>query len=539
MKLVDIDQTHSILEYNEAELENALKVLDSISPFMDNYQFLPQYRAGIIDGKKYFYEIRGSKVYIPKGLSEGISSKFQIPYSKIVDNTKFTKEELQKHINTLNLPFQPYEYQFDGVLEMLNDKRMVSIFATGSGKSLIAYIFLTFLVSKNLRTILLVPNVGLVEQMYNDFKDYGMVDDSFICKIYSGQERLLERKLLITTYQSMIKLISNPFIKNIDAIFVDEAHGLNDIENSIGKIVGATENAKWKIGVTGTLPETETGRLSIYSFLGSLKIKVRPIDLIKMGRATPVKVKMIYFNYNKLKANRIVKTMKAKKPYAREIQFLESYVPRNDRIMDVTRIVTEKYGNSIVLFSSISHGELLVKLAMKKKVPELRDIPIDEIDFKVKVTSRTKSEKRYIIYQTLKETKTFNSLNNSFCISNFDIYFIKGEVSGVERVEISNILEEKTNAQLIANFATTSTGTSIKNIHNIIFAITTKGFIRVSQSLGRGMRLHSSKEAVNIIDFVDDLNGKNYALDHSYKRLHNVYFFNGYPVEESETEVPL
>ena len=537
MLLTDINHTYTQLDYTESELDNALKVLEELSPYMDNYQFLPQFRAGIIDGKKRFYNIVDGKVLVPKGLSDGISSKFQIPYSKLIDEIKFTKEDLQKHIDTLNLPFQPYEYQFDGVLEMLNEKRMVSIFATGSGKSLIAYIFLTFLVSIGRKTILLVPNVGLVEQMYNDFIDYGMKDDTFICKIYSGQEKLLEKPLIISTYQSMIRIVKEPFIKQIDGIFVDEAHGLNDIENSMGQIVAATENAKWKIGVTGTLPESETGRLSLYSFLGSLRIRIRPIDLIKMGRATPVLVKMIYFNYDKKVTKKLIKNMKAKTAYNKEIQFLESFIPRNENIIKIAENVTKKYGNSIVLFSSIAHGELLTKIAMKKRVPELSNIPLDDIEFKVKLTSRTKIEKKYVIYQTLKETKTFSGVENSFCLSDYDIFFIKGEVSGAERVEISNILENKREALLIANYATTSTGTSIKNIHNIIFSITTKGFIRVSQSLGRGMRLHSSKEAVRIIDVVDDIDGKNYALDHSYKRLHNVYFFNGYPVEEMEIKI--
>jgi len=537
MLLTDINHTYTQLDYTESELDNALKVLEELSPYMDNYQFLPQFRAGIIDGKKRFYNIVDGKVLVPKGLSDGISSKFQIPYSKLIDEIKFTKEDLQKHIDTLNLPFPPYEYQFDGVLEMLNDKRMVSIFATGSGKSLIAYIFLTFLVSIGRKTILLVPNVGLVEQMYNDFVDYGMKDDTFICKIYSGQEKLLEKPLIISTYQSMIRIVKEPFIKQIDGIFVDEAHGLNDIENSMGQIVAATENAKWKIGVTGTLPESETGRLSLYSFLGSLRIRIRPIDLIKMGRATPVLVKMIYFNYDKKVTKKLIKGMKAKTAYNKEIQFLESFVPRNENIIKIAETVTKKYGNSIVLFSSIAHGELLTKIAMKNRVPELANVPLEDIEFKVKLTSRTKIEKKYVIYQTLKETKTFSGVENSFCLSDYDIFFIKGEVSGAERVEISNILENKREAMLIANYATTSTGTSIKNIHNIIFSITTKGFIRVSQSLGRGMRLHSSKEAVRIIDVVDDIDGKNYALDHSYKRLHNVYFFNGYPVDEMEIKI--
>jgi superfamily II DNA or RNA helicase len=504
---------------------------------MENYQFTYNYKIGLSDGRKYFYKVVDGKVLIPKGLSRGLSRDFNIPYEEIEDNIKFTKEELQDHIKSLNLPFEPYEYQFDGVLEMLNDKRMVGIYATGAGKSLIFYLFLTFLLKRGYKSILLVPNVGLVEQMYNDFKDYGMSDEisKNIAKIYSGQEKNVEAPLIISTWQSMIKLIKYPFIKTIDAIAVDEAHGLNDIENSIGKIVSVTENAKWKIGLTGTLPEAETGRLSLYSFLGSLNVRIRPIDLIKMGRATPVSVKMIYLNYDKNKAKQLISKMIAKKKYNKEIQFLESYLPRNEVIIKIANSVTQKYGNSILLFSSIVHGELLLKIAMKNKIPELKSIDYEDIEFKTKLSSKTKRTGEVIFYQSL--AKNYIPKPNEYCINDYDIYFVKGEVKGEERHKISKILEEKKNALLIANFATTSTGTSIKNIHNIIFGITTKGFIRVSQSLGRGMRLHNSKNKVNIIDIVDDIDGKNYALQHSEKRLSNVYHFNGYPIDEKELQL--
>ena len=544
MLIRDINQTYSQLIYVQEELDLALKILEELSPFEEGHQFSPKFRAGIWDGKKKFFKIQDSKILIPKGLSRGISESFNIQYDELEDPIKFTREDLQKHIEELNLPFPPYEYQFDGVFEMLNDKRMTSIFATGSGKSLIAYLFLTFLVKRGLKTILLVPNVGLVEQMFGDFKEYGMskeMEDN-ICKIYSGQEKVLEKPLIISTWQSMIRIVNHPFIGKIDAIFVDEAHGLNDIENSTGTIVSATENARWKIGVTGTLPETKIGRLSLYSFLGSLRIRIRPIDLINMGRATPVLVKMIYLNYTEAE-KALVSKMEGKKKYNKEIKFLETYVQRNRTIIRISEGLTKKYGNSIVLFSSINHGELLLKLAMQERCNLLKDIDLDDIDFKVNLTSRTKTDKKYIIYQTLKETKNFKGLSNAICISDFDIFFVKGEVKGKERDEISKILEDKKEALLIANYATTSTGTSIKNIHNIIFSITTKGFIRVSQSLGRGMRLHKDKEAVRIIDFVDDLrfdrkNAKNnYALDHSEKRLNDVYYFNGYPVEAIELKV--
>lgn len=67
-----------------------------------------------------------------------------------------------------------------------------------------------------------------------------------------------------------------------------------------------------------------------------------------------------------------------------------------------------------------------------------------------------------------------------------------------------------------------STGVSIKNLHNIIFAISGKSRIRNLQSIGRVLRLHESKEAATLYDIVDDLSvGKhqNFTLGHFLERV--------------------
>ena len=67
-----------------------------------------------------------------------------------------------------------------------------------------------------------------------------------------------------------------------------------------------------------------------------------------------------------------------------------------------------------------------------------------------------------------------------------------------------------------------STGVSIKNLHNIIFAISGKSRIRTLQSIGRVLRLHENKEIATLYDIVDDLSvGKhqNFSLKHFLERV--------------------
>ena len=95
-------------------------------------------------------------------------------------------------------------------------------------------------------------------------------------------------------------------------------------------------------------------------------------------------------------------------------------------------------------------------------------------------------------------------------------------VSGDERERIRNIMETESNAIIVASSGTMATGVSIKNLHNIIFAISGKSRIRNLQSIGRVLRLHHEKEIATLFDIVDDLStGKhqNFTLLHFLERV--------------------
>lgn len=68
---------------------------------------------------------------------------------------------------------------------------------------------------------------------------------------------------------------------------------------------------------------------------------------------------------------------------------------------------------------------------------------------------------------------------------------------------------------------TFSTGISIKKIHNIFFTESFKSEVIIRQSIGRGLRQHTSKDKVLIIDFVDDIKTiewQNYLYRHGKSR---------------------
>jgi superfamily II DNA or RNA helicase len=84
-----------------------------------------------------------------------------------------------------------------------------------------------------------------------------------------------------------------------------------------------------------------------------------------------------------------------------------------------------------------------------------------------------------------------------------------------ERKKIIDMMEKNDNIICIAMASIFSTGINIKNLPNIIFAGLGKSFIRVVQSIGRGLRLHDNKSKLRIIDVSDNLK---YSYSHALHR---------------------
>jgi superfamily II DNA or RNA helicase len=60
-----------------------------------------------------------------------------------------------------------------------------------------------------------------------------------------------------------------------------------------------------------------------------------------------------------------------------------------------------------------------------------------------------------------------------------------------------------------------STGINIKNLHNIFLVALGKAFIRLVQSIGRGLRLHENKNKLRIYDIYDNMK---YSDSHAEER---------------------
>ena len=78
--------------------------------------------------------------------------------------------------------------------------------------------------------------------------------------------------------------------------------------------------------------------------------------------------------------------------------------------------------------------------------------------------------------------------------------FISGQMKSTKRKELYKEINLAENAIMVATYGTTSTGISINRIFNLVLVEPGKSFVRVIQSIGRGLRKADDKDAVEIYD---------------------------------------
>ena len=111
------------------------------------------------------------------------------------------------------------------------------------------------------------------------------------------------------------------------------------------------------------------------------------------------------------------------------------------------------------------------------------------------------------------------------------VFFVYGGVNTDTREQIREIVENETDAIIVASYGTFSTGINIRNIDNIVFASPSKSKIRVLQSLGRGLRVGDKSKSLKVFDIADNLTSEssrlNFTLRHFHERL-NIYKEQGF-----------
>ena len=81
-----------------------------------------------------------------------------------------------------------------------------------------------------------------------------------------------------------------------------------------------------------------------------------------------------------------------------------------------------------------------------------------------------------------------------------DSVFVKGDMKLKDRKESYDEVKEATNKVIIATYGVASVGINIPRIFNLVLIEPGKSFVRVIQSIGRGVRKAKDKDFVQIWD---------------------------------------
>lgn len=347
---------------------------------------------------------------------------------------------------------------------------------TGSGKSLIiANLIYTlqrqFFTGENFRTLIYVPNIGLVEQFHSDLLEYGYKPEE-VCR-FSGSTKKKDMKHLLT---ASIVIANSTYclqhiaeIGKIDMVIGDEAHktfnhgtaGFSVLENFLME-------TKLRVGLSGTLPKG----FKFYQMVGLTGPKVADISVTELQdqgfisqcsiTRLNVEVKEVITNRELLfhpnsiyKVNDVDETgmslVGSGDPFRAEQKYMVDNCERLFKPV-LTYILNETtpQDNAIILFDRTEMGERLFNfLDILKERGAIDRTPL----------------------------------------------FIDGSIPVAERERVRKYVEENSGCLLIGQSAILSTGINIRSLSKLVLFVGGKSMARTIQSIGRILRLKDGKKA--------------------------------------------
>lgn len=391
-------------------------------------------------------EIRASKEFLDVLLPGAKSYQTNVTYAR-------------QAYDNLSLPMRDYQKQI--VNKCLEAGRGTVILATAGGKTLVMASLLSnfFMMNNKFKCLLIVPDLGLVSQTYNDFMQYGV---PFFTSKWTGSDSLdLSANVIIANLgilQSEKTDLS--WTEHVDVLVIDETHKVRR-GNEINKII---KNIKTHVrfGFTGTMPEDKLDQWNILGKIGPVLYEKNSFQLRQEKFISNVTANVLEICYV-TKPDNSEETLNPADKYRKELQFLFTNTFRNKTLASLANSAPN---NVLILVDYIEHGN------------------------------------------------TLHNILTSTC-NRKQVFFIRGEVEIDDRNKVRTLMESSNNIVVVAISKIFSTGVNIKNLHFIIFAGGGKAKIKTVQSIGRGLRLHYNKDRLYIIDIADQLT---YGKRHQLKR---------------------
>lgn len=477
--VINVEQINAVHLKVTADAGTRQEIAEYFSFKPNGYQFNPAYKNRLWDGVIRLYQPLRPVLYVGlfprlKKFCEDRGYELNAPDSLMYGET--VPDDYGYEIaEEIGCKYKPRDYQNQYIVDAIRDSRSLSLSPTSSGKSLIIYLITQhYLRAYEHRTLIIVPTISLVHQMAGDFVDYGC-DPDLIYKIQGGIDKNTDAPIVISTWQSLIKLPKEWF-SQFNVVLGDEAHTFQ--AKSLQKIMEGLDNCYYRHGFTGTLKseESKTHRLVLEGCFGSVRKHVSTKDLMDQGAVADFNIKAIVLSYNQETRKGFHKAFKqikeGSKRYPAEREFIVNNQKRNIFIRNLLWSLEGQ--NNLILFDLVEkHGKILEPLLRR---------------------------------------------------DDRQLHFIHGGTKGDERERIRHLVENDPvkRHDILASYGVFSTGVNLKRLDNVIFASGSKSEIKVLQSIGRALRKGNGSDKATLYDITDDLSVgsfTNYTLQHFRKRI--------------------
>ena len=504
MYLTRINDSYTRVSGAEYELNHVINTLRVYTP---GAKFDPLVKMGLKSPYTSFVMRDGKDLIILKGHEHMIKHLTTV----YPESSEYALKTITGYLSEVipSLPFKPYDYQVRCFIKCISEVKKIALCCTGSGKSLVIALIADFFRSMGKRTLILVPNINLLTQFASDIKSYNLTklaNDMTI--LGDGQTPDLSKSLLISTWQSLVKhtdVLDKEPEWSFDCFINDECHrNAGEVSSTCASSLITT---RYRFGFTGTIPEDPVLAYRLVGLFGKATRFITAKELIKRGLGTPIKVVTTIFYYH----GSMLHALRDATQWNAQLKLLKEYAPRNEYIAKMALERMRANENTLVLFSHTEHGKELYRTIMGILEPKLA------------ITNANIVGKHSFAFQ-----------------SPHHVYFINGEDDSATRELTRQILEHENGAILVANYAILSTGVNIRKLHNLVLASPLKAYTTITQSLGRGIRKHDTKECFTVYDLVDNLTPVNLGgvFVRQYKhRVKTSYQPESYPITVTNANI--
>jgi len=445
-KLVIKDEVN--VKFENLSLEHRKHLSNKFKFEIPYARHLPAVKLGRWDGKVSFFGLGGNTYLalvgeiLPILENAGVYVELEdlrTPHNfefKLIDENYLSDINWPKNHPCAGQAITLRDYQVETINKFLENPQCIQEIATGAGKTIVTAA-LCRLVENYGRTLTIVPNKSLVTQTEEDF-----LACNLDVGVYYGDRKELGRHNTIATWQSL-NVLEKKSRDDETTAFLEAIENINTV------IVDEVHMAKadvLKRMLTGPFARcgirwglTGTVPKADYEFYG-LKCSIGEVTNKIAAKELQAKGVLANCNVNVLQTQDHPEF----KNYQEELKWLTTDETRMSWIAKTIADIATT-GNTMILVDRISAGELL-----EKKIP--------------------------------------------------DSVFISGSTKNTERKEHYDEVSTAQHKVIIATYGVASVGINIPRIFNLVLIEPGKSFVRVIQSIGRGIRKAEDKDHVNIWD---------------------------------------